>query len=100
MESHLRDRAVVDLDFSVFVDGTDGYSGSDLVLVCKEAAMRPLRRLMQTIEAEEPEDPAKVIMRLEPVDVDDIASALERTRPSASKFSEKYTRFAADFGSI
>jgi hypothetical protein len=55
---------------------------------------------MQTIEAEEPEDPAKVIMRLEPVDVDDIASALERTRPSASKFSEKYTRFAADFGSI
>ena len=43
-------RATAELDFDQFSAGTEGYSGSDLVLVCKEAAMRPLRRLMATIE--------------------------------------------------
>jgi SpoVK/Ycf46/Vps4 family AAA+-type ATPase len=28
----------------------EGYSGSDIRLVCKEAAMRPLRRLMKNLD--------------------------------------------------
>ena len=96
----MRERSISDLDFGRFVNQTDGYSGSDLVLVCKEAAMRPLRRLMSTIEGEETVDPARVVMRLEPVSEDDILSALQRTRPSAHRFSDKYSRFAADFGSV
>ena len=31
-------------------DSTEGYSGSDVFLVAKEAAMRPLRRLMARLE--------------------------------------------------
>jgi len=85
MESHLRDRATVDLDFGAFVEQTEGYSGSDLVLVCKEAAMRPLRRLMDTLESgDETEDASKVILRLQPVCENDISCALERTKPSGA----------------
>ena len=49
---------------------------------------------------QEPEDPAKVVMRLEPVTVDDLNGALERTKATAHRFSEKYKRFAEDFGSV
>ena len=33
------------VSYDTIAAATDGYSGSDLKLVCKEAAMRPLRRL-------------------------------------------------------
>jgi SpoVK/Ycf46/Vps4 family AAA+-type ATPase len=34
------------IDFPALAARTDQYSGSDIVLLCKEAAMRPVRRLM------------------------------------------------------
>lgn len=41
------------LDFEETVEKMAGYSGSDVRLVCKEAAMRPLRRLMSALDEEE-----------------------------------------------
>ena len=38
--------SVADLDYDGIVERTEGYSGADIRLVCKEAAVRPLRRLM------------------------------------------------------
>jgi len=38
------------LDYDNLAKLTDNYSGSDIKLVCKEAAMKPLRRLMREIE--------------------------------------------------
>jgi katanin p60 ATPase-containing subunit A1 len=40
------------LDYSSFAGNLEGYSGSDIRLVCKEAAMKPLRRLMNEIESQ------------------------------------------------
>lgn len=48
-----------ELPYDLLVDKTEGYSGSDIRLVCKEAAMQPLRRLMTLLEDKEevvPED--------------------------------------------
>ncbi|KAF8413576.1 hypothetical protein HHK36_001567 [Tetracentron sinense] len=38
------------LPYDLLVERTEGYSGSDIRLVCKEAAMQPLRRLMTLLE--------------------------------------------------
>jgi katanin p60 ATPase-containing subunit A1 len=42
-------RAEESVDFNSFAEKLDGYSGSDIRLVCKESAMKPLRRIMQDI---------------------------------------------------
>lgn len=38
------------LPYDLLVDRTEGYSGSDIRILCKEAAMQPVRRLMAQLE--------------------------------------------------
>ncbi|KAK1800558.1 hypothetical protein P4O66_005778, partial [Electrophorus voltai] len=38
------------LAYDVLAEETEGYSGSDIRLVCKEAAMRPVRKIFDTLE--------------------------------------------------
>ena len=44
------------IDYSDISTKLEGYSGSDIKLVCKEAAMKPLRRLMHEIEGTATDD--------------------------------------------
>lgn len=48
-----------EIPYDILVERSEGYSGSDIRLVCKEAAMQPLRRLMAVLEGRQeqlPED--------------------------------------------
>ena len=41
------------LPYDLMVERTEGFSGSDIRLLCKEAAMQPLRRIMTLLEDRE-----------------------------------------------
>jgi len=50
LKKHLQDRSAADTDFSALAEKTKGYSGADIELVCREAAMKPVRRLMMKLQ--------------------------------------------------
>jgi katanin p60 ATPase-containing subunit A1 len=62
LKKHLSDRASKDIDFQEIAQCTEGYSGADLELVCRETAMMPVRRLISRIDSVEqplPDPPNK-----------------------------------------
>jgi len=86
------------------------YSGSDIKLVCKEAAMKPLRRLLDSIEnseaAEEsqegfwdPVDPS-TCPNPEPISPEDFESAVKTTKPTSSQHLGKYESWFKSLGSV
>ena len=105
----LDDRASQELDYHTFAQNLEGYSGSDIKLVCKEAAMKPLRRLMNEMEAStkiestdwtRPADP-RLSPQIGAITNDDFADALSSTKAAAQavKF-DKYEKWMAEFGSL
>lgn len=97
-EDLLRPQEGIELPYDAMVEATEGYSGSDLRIVCKEAAMRPLRRLMSLLEADgrrTDED----LPEMGPVTRDDVEVALKTTRPSAHLLAARYQKFNDDYGS-
>eukprot|EP01022_Parablepharisma_sp_SALTPOND_P014896 TRINITY_DN2080_c0_g1_i1.p1 TRINITY_DN2080_c0_g1~~TRINITY_DN2080_c0_g1_i1.p1 ORF type:complete len:545 (+),score=54.40 TRINITY_DN2080_c0_g1_i1:5990-7624(+) len=84
------------------------YSGSDIRLVCKEAAMKPLRRLLDQIEntedtevepSWEPVDPSSVPSP-DPVSTKDFEDAVKTTKPTSSQHLGKYETWFKSLGSV
>eukprot|EP00358_Blepharisma_japonicum_P003969 CAMPEP_0202953466 /NCGR_PEP_ID=MMETSP1395-20130829/46287_1 /ASSEMBLY_ACC=CAM_ASM_000871 /TAXON_ID=5961 /ORGANISM="Blepharisma japonicum, Strain Stock R1072" /LENGTH=158 /DNA_ID=CAMNT_0049667165 /DNA_START=741 /DNA_END=1214 /DNA_ORIENTATION=+ len=76
------------VDYGGFARRIEGYSGSDIKLLCKEAAMKPIRRLMGVIEImdenvtmnwHKPADPSSIPVP-GPVTSRDFDDALETTK--------------------
>jgi SpoVK/Ycf46/Vps4 family AAA+-type ATPase len=74
------------------VAATEGYSGSDLAAVCKEAAMGPIRELgaaLCTVRAED----------VRPLVATDLIAALSNIKPSVSRESlAAFERWASLYG--
>ncbi|CAM0882067.1 unnamed protein product [Alopecurus aequalis] len=88
-----------EVPYDILVENTEGYSGSDIRLVCKEAAMQPLRRIMAALEGTQEEVPEDDLPEVGPVTAEDIELALRNTRPSAHLHAHRYEKFNQDYGS-
>ncbi|KAK6133590.1 hypothetical protein DH2020_032719 [Rehmannia glutinosa] len=99
-EELLSSTSELELPYDLLVERTEGFSGSDLRLLCKEAAMQPLRRLMTFLEEKQEVVPEDADMpKVGPITHGDIEVALRNTRPSAHLHAHRYEKFNADYGS-
>ncbi|KAJ5934949.1 hypothetical protein N7466_004496 [Penicillium verhagenii] len=81
-----------DADIEVLVHVTDGFSGSDLTALAKDAAMGPLRNLGEAL-LHTPMD------QIRPIKFQDFESSLFSIRPSVSQDGlRKYEDWAKEFG--
>ncbi|XP_069820937.1 katanin p60 ATPase-containing subunit A-like 2 [Dendropsophus ebraccatus] len=89
-----------ELEYSMLGEETEGYSGSDIKLVCKEAAMRPVRKVFNALENHQPGSPDLPIIRLDTVTTSDFLEVLAHTKPSAKSLAEKYSAWQKEFESV
>jgi len=79
LENHMEDIEVAPtVDYEEMADLTEGYSGRDISIVCREAAMEPIRDLQRTGRM----DDEREILDIRPVSRDDFLSAIENIRPA------------------
>ncbi|KAL2919960.1 Katanin p60 ATPase-containing subunit A-like 2 [Polyrhizophydium stewartii] len=110
---------VDELDYSKLSELTEGYSGSDINLVCREAAMRPLRRVFAQLEqmpelttegadlellhgaaSTLPASERPAIAR-EPIRNADVLAAIACTKPTSSEqLNARYREWQSSFASV
>jgi len=83
LQIHTRNMPLAkDVDLNRLAEITHGFTGADLAALCKEAAMRALRRVLPEIDLEAETIPAEVLNKLE-VTMQDFLDALKDIEPSA-----------------
>ncbi|KAF2169654.1 hypothetical protein M409DRAFT_20067 [Zasmidium cellare ATCC 36951] len=81
-----------DRDLKVLVKLTDGFSGSDITALAKDAAMGPLRSLGERLLHMSPDE-------IRPIGIQDFEASLVNIRPSVSKQGLKeFEDWAREFG--
>jgi vacuolar protein-sorting-associated protein 4 len=83
-----------DVDFDVLAEITEGYSGADIAMVCRDAIMTPIRELDMAGAISDTEVTARAVTQ------NDFLEAIEGINPSVSEEEvERYDRWNEEFGS-
>ncbi|MHA2352493.1 MAG: AAA family ATPase [Candidatus Thorarchaeota archaeon] len=78
-EIHMEDVEISPtIEYEELADLTEGYSGRDISVVCREAAMEPIRDLQRTGRMDDEQE----ILDIRPVSRDDFLHAIENIRPA------------------
>ncbi len=78
---------------------TDGYSGSDIKLVCKEAAMKTIRKVFAVLE-NLTEENELTHLQLDTIQTEDVEFVLSSTKPSARQYKNKYEAWRKEYESV
>uniref|UniRef100_A0A2K6ETX6 Katanin p60 ATPase-containing subunit A-like 2 n=1 Tax=Propithecus coquereli TaxID=379532 RepID=A0A2K6ETX6_PROCO len=89
-----------ELEYSVLSQETEGYSGSDIKLVCREAAMRPVRKIFHALENHQSESSNLPGIQLDTVTTADFLDVLAHTKPSAKNMTQRYSAWQREFESV
>lgn len=94
-EIHMEDVEVAPtVEYEELADLTEGYSGRDISVVCREAALEPIRDLQRTGRMEDEQE----ILDIRPVSRDDFLRAIENIRPATPPEDvKKYIDWAEGF---
>lgn len=96
------------VDTRVLASKLETYSGSDIKLLCKEASMKPIRRLMKQLENMDdnvtmnwhvPADP-KSIPTPDNITSQDFEEAYLSTKPASTVKQEAYEEWFNQYGSV
>lgn len=83
LQIHTRNMPLApDVDLERLASVTHGFVGADLEYLCKEAAMKALRRILPEIKLDEPRIPQEILNKLQ-VTMADFEAALKEITPSA-----------------
>ena len=89
-----------DLEYEYFASLLEGYSGSDIRLVCKEAMMKGVRRAISILESHKHEKNEKIDKKIEAVTNEDFKESMEKTRPASLYKESEYLKWMESFGSF
>uniref|UniRef100_A0A672M6V1 Katanin p60 ATPase-containing subunit A-like 2 n=1 Tax=Sinocyclocheilus grahami TaxID=75366 RepID=A0A672M6V1_SINGR len=89
-----------ELDYDSLAQKTGGYSGSDIRLVCKEAAMRPVRKIFDALENHIEGQSNMPVIELETVTTADFLEVIAHTKPSARCLMDRYSAWEKEYESV
>ncbi|XP_040914423.1 katanin p60 ATPase-containing subunit A-like 2 [Toxotes jaculatrix] len=89
-----------ELDYETLAKDMKGYSGSDIRLVCKEAAMRPVRKIFDALESHQDGNTDMPAIQLETVTTADFLEVIAHTKPSARNLMDRYTAWEREYESV
>jgi len=91
LQVHTRNMPLAeDVDLKKLAEITHGYVGADLAALCREAAMKALRKILPKIDLEKEEIPSEILENLK-VTMDDFMEAYREITPSALREIEVET---------
>jgi transitional endoplasmic reticulum ATPase len=73
-----------DVDLKKLADITHGYTGADIAALCREAAMKALRRYLPNIDLEQERIPPQILEAME-IRMDDFMAAYREITPTAMR---------------
>ncbi|XP_026727604.1 katanin p60 ATPase-containing subunit A-like 2 [Trichoplusia ni] len=81
------------VDFKELASRTDGYSGSDIKLVCKEAIMSTVRKMLPTMSGR-----GSTVNRKDRLELANILTAIEKTKPVSKNLARRHQDWQNEMG--
>ncbi|KAH8042429.1 hypothetical protein HPB51_023268 [Rhipicephalus microplus] len=88
-----------DIDYNLVSEASEGYSGSDIKIACKEAVMKSLRQALEAAECCDNEADGTDRIIPEPVSTEDILDAIKQTKPTGKALAAKFETWHQEYGS-